>query len=226
MSIRAVITDIEGTTSSLDFVKRTLFPYAAAQLPAYLAAHRSESDVRMWIEQIAVEGQVESADLAAVNGVLQRWIKEDRKNTQLKAIQGRIWEAGYSGGAFKAHVYPDALRQLTAWFGAGVELYLYSSGSIEAQNLFFGHTTYGDLRPLFRRSFDTTIGGKRDPVSYQRILREINRNPSETMFLSDIVEELDAAKTSHIDTVHVIRDLSLALQSTHRCVRSFDDIAL
>lgn len=226
MATQAVLTDIEGTTSSLDFVQRTLFPYAAKHMRSFLEQEARQEPVRTWVEQIAAESGKDSADLDAINTVLQRWIKEDRKVTTLKGIQGRIWEAGYHSGAFKAHIYPDALRKLLSWFGHGIRLYVYSSGSVEAQNLFFAHTTEGDLRPLFRQCFDTSMGSKKESVSYERIVREIALPAGEIVFLSDIVEELDAAHRAGLRTVHVIRDLSKPLSSTHLAVRSFDDIQL
>lgn len=224
MPTQAILTDIEGTTSSLDFVQRTLFPYSAKQMRAFLEREARNEPVRTWVEQIAAETSKDSADLDAINSVLQRWIKEDRKVTTLKGIQGRIWEEGYQNGAFKAHIYPDALRNLLAWFGKSTRLYVYSSGSVEAQNLYFGHTTEGDLRPLFRQCFDTGIGGKKDYTSYERIVREIDLPAGDILFLSDIVEELDAARRAGLRTIHVIRDLSKPLTSTHPSVRSFDDI--
>jgi enolase-phosphatase E1 len=226
MPTQAILTDIEGTTSSLDFVQRTLFPYSAKQMRAFLEREARNEPVRVWVEQIAAETGKDSADLDAINAVLQRWIKEDRKVTTLKAIQGRIWEQGYHSGAFKAHIYPDALRNLLAWFGQGIRLYVYSSGSVEAQNLYFGHTTEGDLRPLFRQCFDTGIGGKKDSSSYERIVREIGLPAADILFLSDVVEELDAARRAGLRTIHVIRDLSKPLTSTHPSVRNFDDIQL
>ncbi len=226
MATQAVLTDIEGTTSSLDFVQRTLFPYSAKQMRAFLEREARNEPVRVWVEQIAAESGKDSADLDAINAVLQRWIKEDRKVTTLKAIQGRIWEEGYHSGAFKAHIYPDALRNLLTWFGQGIRLYVYSSGSVEAQNLYFGHTTEGDLRPLFRQCFDTGMGGKKDAASYERIVREIGLPAADIVFLSDIVEELDAARRAGLRTVHVIRDLAKPLASTHPSVRNFDDIRL
>lgn len=226
MVTQAILTDIEGTTSSLDFVQRTLFPYAAKHMRSFLEQEARQEPVRTWVEQIAAESGKDSADLDAINAVLQRWIREDRKVTTLKGIQGRIWEAGYHSGAFKAHVYPDALRKLLSWFGQGIRLYVYSSGSVEAQNLFFGHTTEGDLRPLFRQCFDTSMGSKKESVSYERIVREIALPAGDILFLSDIVEELDAAHRAGLRTVHVIRDLSKPLSSTHPAVRSFDDIQL
>lgn len=226
MVTQAILTDIEGTTSSLDFVQRTLFPYAAKHMRSFLEQEARQEPVRTWVEQIAAESGKDSADLDAINAVLQRWIREDRKVTTLKGIQGRIWEAGYHSGAFKAHIYPDALRKLLSWFGQGIRLYVYSSGSVEAQNLFFGHTTEGDLRPLFRQCFDTSMGSKKESVSYERIVREIALPAGDILFLSDIVEELDAAHRAGLRTVHVIRDLSKPLSSTHPAVRSFDDIQL
>jgi enolase-phosphatase E1 len=190
--MRAVLTDIEGTTSSIAFVKDVLFPYARRELPGFVAAYGKGPEVARWLAQVPGD------PVATLLG----WIDEDRKETPLKALQGLIWRQGYARGAFRAHVYPDAAAKLRAWHAAGVRLAVYSSGSVAAQQLLFAHSVEGDLAPLFDAWFDTETGGKRDPASYRRIAAELG---ADTTFLSDIVAELDAAREAGLATVLVDR---------------------
>ena len=226
-----VLTDIEGTTSSIRFVKDVLFPYARQALPAFIRAHGSDPAVRRWLDQAALDiGGIVSDECLAE--VLQGWIDEDRKHTALKALQGMIWEAGYRSGDFRAHVYPDAERQLRSWSADGIALYVYSSGSVAAQRLFFGHTEAGDLLPLFRGFYDTEVGGKREAAAYAAIVRDIGRPPGDVLFLSDVVEELDAAREAGLATVLVDRIEDYPQPRTgaaahgHCRVTSFDGITL
>ena len=206
MPVRAILVDIEGTTSAIDFVHEVLFPWARAALPAFLAENAGREDVRREIEATAAEAELDPADLPAVAATLQRWIDEDRKATPLKALQGLVWEHGYETGAYRAHVYDDAVRALRAWHGAGWPLYVYSSGSVHAQKLFFRHSEAGDLLPLFRGHFDTTTGPKRAADSYRRIAAGIGLPPEEILFLSDVPEELDAASAAGLATTWVVRE--------------------
>ncbi len=204
MTIRALLTDIEGTTSSISFVKDVLFPYARRALPAFLKARGKDPEVARWVDAVAAEIGAAGPD-ACIAEVLQGWIDEDRKHTALKALQGMIWKAGYENGDFAAHVYADASEQLRAWHAAGLPLYVYSSGSVGAQKLFFGHSEAGDLLPLFSGHFDTEIGGKREAASYTRIAAALERSPGEILFLSDVVEELDAARDAGMQTALIDR---------------------
>ncbi len=199
-----VLTDIEGTTSSISFVKEVLFPYARRALPAFLKARGRDPDVLRWLDSVASDIGASGPD-ACIAEVLQGWIDEDRKHTALKALQGMIWQAGYENRDFTAHVYADAVVALQQWHAAGIPLFVYSSGSVAAQTLFFGHTAAGDLRPLFSGHFDTEIGGKRETGSYQRIAAQIRTPPNEIVFLSDIVEELDAARDAGLQTLLIDR---------------------
>ena len=204
MPVRAILTDIEGTTSSISFVKDVLFPYARRALPEFVRAHGDEAEVRRWLDAVATEqGGICSDDV--IVEVLQGWIDEDRKHTALKALQGMIWSAGYGNADFTAHLYPDAAEALREWHAAGLPLFVYSSGSVAAQRLFFGHSDAGDLTPLFDGWFDTEIGGKREARSYLRIAASIAMPPAEILFLSDVVEELDAARDAGLQTVLVDR---------------------
>ncbi|WP_447730165.1 acireductone synthase [Pseudoxanthomonas suwonensis] len=201
---RAIVTDIEGTTSSISFVRDVLFPYARRALPGFVAAHGQEPEVRRWLDTVAVEIGGACQDAVIVE-TLQGWIDEDRKHTALKALQGMVWEAGYRNADFTAPIYRDAAEALQRWHDLGLPLYVYSSGSVPAQKLFFGHSDAGDLTGLFSGWFDTEIGGKREADSYTRIAAAIGLAPREILFLSDVVEELNAARAAGMHTVLVDR---------------------
>ena len=198
-----ILTDIEGTTSSISFVKDVLFPYARRALPGFVAARGQEPEVRAWLD--AVGEETGAADDAAIVATLQAWIDADRKHTALKALQGMIWADGYRDADFTAHIYPDAAEALQRWHAAGERMAVYSSGSVPAQKLFFGHSDTGDLTGLFSAWFDTEIGGKREAASYTRIAEALQVAPAELLFLSDVVAELDAAREAGLGTVLVDR---------------------
>ena len=225
--IRAVVTDIEGTTSAITFVKDVLFPYARRHLPAFVATHRDDPRVQHWLHEAAKAEGLVSASTGEVVALLQRWIDEDRKATPLKALQGMIWEDGYRGGEYRAHVYPEVAARLRGWKAQGRSLYVYSSGSVAAQKLFFGYSDAGDLTPLFDGYFDTEIGAKRDSASYRHIVGAIGAPAESVLFLSDVVEELDAARDAGLRTVLVARaPAGCAPGAAHACVADFDAIAI
>ena len=223
--IKAIVTDIEGTTSSLSFVKDVLFPYARANLADFIRRHKDESLVKKLLDDTCKEIGTE-LDTEQLIAQLIQWIAEDKKVTPLKSLQGLIWEAGYQKGDFKGHVYPDAAAYLKTWKAKGLDLYVYSSGSVYAQKLLFANTEYGDLTPLFSGYFDTHIGGKKEQGSYHKIAKQIGIPATQILFLSDIKEELDAAKAAGFQTLWLIRDSTPDPQSEHHQVRSFDSIAL
>lgn len=222
-ALRAIVTDIEGTTSSISFVHDVLFPYSRRALPAFVAERRDDLQVRPWLEQVAAEIGV-PVDSPQVVEALIGWIDADRKHTALKALQGLIWAAGYAGGEFRAHVYPDVPPKLRAWKDAGLTLYVYSSGSVPAQKLLFGHTEAGDLTPLLDGYFDTTVGGKREAGSYERILGEIGVEGVQVLFLSDIVEELDAARGAGLRTTLIERGAPNGNRNGHPHAASFAEL--
>ncbi|MGO4552040.1 acireductone synthase [Lysobacter sp. 2RAF19] len=226
-----ILTDIEGTTSSISFVRDVLFPYARRALPGFVREHGKDPEVRRWLDQVAMENGGVCSDEMIVE-TLQGWIDEDRKHTALKALQGMVWDAGYRNADFTAPLYPDVAPALRAWRDAGHPLAVYSSGSVPAQKLLFGHTDAGDLTGMFTVWFDTAVGHKRDADSYRRIAAEYGGNAGDIVFLSDIVEELDAARDAGMRTVLLDRREDYPSPRTgeathgHARVESFAEIAL
>jgi enolase-phosphatase E1 len=221
--IRAVVTDIEGTTSSIDFVFKVLFPYARAHLRAFLLTYGHEHEVRRQLEAVSEEaGRPLTTEQAAEQ--LERWIDEDRKATPLKALQGMVWAQGYHSGELTGHVYPDAAEALQRWKAAGLRLYVYSSGSVQAQKLLFAHTDGGDLTNLFDGYFDTTTGPKRDADSYRTIAAAIGLPADDILFLSDAVDELQAARAAGMHTVRLVRDGTTNATAAPPEVARFDEI--
>ncbi|KII27341.1 MULTISPECIES: acireductone synthase [Pseudomonas] len=206
MPIKAILTDIEGTTSAVSFVFDVLFPYAAKHLPEFVRQNAERSDVAEQLAAVRSDSNEPNADVERVIEILLGWIAEDRKATPLKALQGMVWEQGYQAGQLKGHVYPDAVEALKRWHQAGYQLFVYSSGSIQAQRLIFGCSEAGDLTPLFSGYFDTTSGAKREAQSYANITQAIGLEASQILFLSDIVEELDAARVAGMATCGLARE--------------------
>jgi enolase-phosphatase E1 len=198
-AIRAVVTDIEGTTSSIAFVKDVLFPYARAHLREYVRAHAGDPAVAGILRDVAAAHAGEPA------ATLERWIDEDRKETGLKTLQGMIWLDAYVSGAVRGHVYEDAVAALRKWHAAGIALYVYSSGSVAAQKLLFAHSAAGDLTPLFSGYFDTTTGPKGESGSYERIAERIGGERAEILFLSDSPAEIEAAARAGLRTAQLCR---------------------
>ncbi len=203
--IKAIVTDIEGTTSSLAFVKDVLFPYAREHLPDFVRKHQNDAKVATLMEDARSLAGAELDNEQLITQFID-WIDRDQKITPLKSLQGLIWDAGYRQGDFNGHIYEDAARNLKKWKEAGYALYVYSSGSVHAQKLLFGHTEYGDLTPLFAGFFDTRVGAKQETDSYRAIAGEIGLPAEEILFLSDIAAELDAAREAGMKTCQLLRE--------------------
>ncbi|MBA1272855.1 acireductone synthase [Stutzerimonas azotifigens] len=224
MTIKAILTDIEGTTSAVSFVFDVLFPYAKKHLPTFVRTYASQPDVAAQLDAVRQESGEQDASTERLIEILLEWIAADRKATPLKALQGMVWAKGYRAGQLKGHVYPDAVAALRRWHEDGYRLYVYSSGSVQAQKLIFGCSEAGDLTPLFTDFFDTTTGNKREPEAYERIARAVGLPAEQILFLSDVVQELDAARASGMRTCGLSRDG--AELPEHPVVASFDDIDL
>ena len=210
MKPAAILTDIEGTTTPIAFVHRVLFPYARARMAEVVASGH------------AALAEVPEPRLETLLG----WMDRDEKITALKTIQGIIWEDGYKSGSITAELYEDVPPALRRWARAGLRLFVYSSGSVPAQRLLFGHTPAGDLTGLFQAYFDTRVGPKREAASYADIARGVNVPPEEMLFLSDVEAELDAAKASGLQTCQLVRaEDGTAASARHETAKDFDDVA-
>ncbi len=226
MPIRAILTDIEGTTSSIHFVHQVLFPYSSKEMPAFLQREQDAPAVRAALDELATVSQIKRNDLSALTAQLLAWIQADNKIGVLKTLQGLLWKQGYQNGAYRGHVYPEVADCLARWQAGGKLLYVYSSGSVAAQKLLFGFSEAGDLTPMFAGYFDTNVGHKREFASYQNIARSIGLIPGDVLFLSDIVEELDAAQLAGMRTCHLVRESTELPMTKHRAVQRFDQIVI
>jgi enolase-phosphatase E1 len=229
----AVLTDIEGTTTSIAFVYDVLFPYAAARLDAACARPDPGPELRDALARLREEHGRDSADAAAEppppfgdGAPYARWLMaRDRKSTGLKLLQGLIWDEGYAGGEIRGQVYPDVPPALAAWRAAGRRLRVFSSGSVQAQKLLFAHSEHGDLSRYFEGFHDTLTGPKQDPAAYTAIAAAFALPPGEILFLSDVTAELDAAVQAGCRTGLLIRPGNRPAQAGgHPAYASFAEI--
>jgi enolase-phosphatase E1 len=234
--IRAILLDIEGTTTPIEFVHQVLFPYARARVHSYLEQHGDDPAVRADVALLRSEYAAESPrspDLPPWNPeTYVYWLMDrDRKSTGLKALQGRIWEDGYRAGELrgKGEVYPDVRPALERWHAAGKTIAIFSSGSIQAQRNLFANTTAGDLSRFLSGYFDTTTGPKRDANSYRTIAAALNEQPAAILFVSDVAAELDAARAAGMRTALCIREPESPIPTPdpvdHPRIRSFAELA-
>ncbi len=222
--VKGIITDIEGTTSSLSYVKEVMFPYSKRRLRDFLKSNWEKPEVKSIIERLSRRlGKEVDVELAVKT--FEEWIEKDLKDGLLKELQGHIWEEGFSKGELKGHVYPDAYEKLRELKEKGYRLFVYSSGSVKAQKLFFGNTDYGDITGLFDGFFDTGVGQKKERESYINISKAVGLKPEELVFISDVEEELDAAKSAGLNTVLIVRE-GEGKSSKHRTIRSFYELDL
>jgi enolase-phosphatase E1 len=228
---RAILLDIEGTTTPVDFVYQELFPYARAHLVDYLAQHGDTAECRDAVALLRAEYAARldpPADFSSA--VIVRYVHDlmdhDRKSPGLKALQGLIWKDGYAAGALRGQVYPDVPPAFGRWRGRGLGIYIYSSGSVLAQRLLFSSVPSGDLTPGISGYFDTRVGPKREAASYAAIAGRIRVPPARMLFVSDAEEELDAAQEAGLRTALCIRAGETADRSAagHAVVQTFDDL--
>ena len=207
--MKAILLDIEGTTTPIDFVLETLFPYSRARIGKFVETHfdalRAEIDslVDESVKDEKYTVPVDPVEPGSVTAYLEYLIDENRKSTPLKTIQGRIWEQGYESGELISPIFDDVPLAFERWKDARVIIAIYSSGSVLAQQLLFRHTDHGDLTPYISRYFDTTMGAKREAESYSKIAHALDAK--EIVFCSDVPAELDAARAGGMIPVLVVR---------------------
>jgi enolase-phosphatase E1 len=207
-NVQYILTDIEGTTTSVSFVYDVLFPYFRKHIGELREMTTQEEVQKAFKQTVELAASLENKKLNSVDDIintLYRWSEEDRKITPLKTVQGILWKKGYESGEIKGHVYNDVKTALEKWKSAGIKLGVFSSGSIAAQKLIFGYSEAGDLTPFFSNYFDTTTGGKREAETYPKIASVLDLPASQILFLSDIVEELEAADQSGMQTLQLVR---------------------
>jgi enolase-phosphatase E1 len=208
---RGILLDVEGTTSSISFVYDVLFAHAKAHVGEFLAANRADPRVRAAAAGIAATAGLPPGDVDTPESITRialaaiDLMNRDVKDTALKALQGMIWRSGFESGAVVSHVFDDVPPALAQWADSGLDVRIYSSGSIEAQQLFFAHTAAGDLTPLLRGHYDTTTGPKREAASYAAIAADMGLEPRQILFVSDVGAELDAARQAGMATALAVR---------------------
>ena len=225
--IRGVLLDIEGTTTPISFVHDVLFSYARTHLRDYLTKHLDDADVRADVQLLRDEAEVSlGGDIESIVAHVNLLIDLDRKSTGLKSLQGKIWHEGYASGTLRAQVYADVAPALARWRVAGLNVSIFSSGSVLAQQLLFAHTEAGDLTPFINYYFDTTIGKKGETESYRRIAETLSLSASEMLFVSDVVTELAAARDAGMKVVLSLRPGNQAQNSADQypTIDSFDEL--
>ncbi len=234
-NIQSILLDIEGTTTPIDFVYQVLFPFARRRVGDYLSQHWSADDVQSDLaklrEEHAVDMQQElnppelQANLEFVTGYIHWLMDCDRKSTPLKSLQGKIWQEGYESGELLSQVFDDVPPALERWHQSGKQIYIYSSGSVLAQKLLFGHTVAGDLKPLLSGYFDTTVGAKTEAESYRRIAANIQQSPETILFVSDVISELNAASKAGMQCTLSLRPGNHPQpENTFHSINSFAEI--
>jgi len=206
-AIRAVVTDIEGTTTPLAFVHEVLFPYARARLARFVKENGNDGQVASALADARALGGIADTDKDATVCLLLSWMEEDRKAGPLKLLQGLIWRQGYEEGVLKGEIYDDAAAMLRRWHDRDLRLFVYSSGSEEAQRLIFGCSDKGNLAPLFEGFFDTRIGAKSESNSYRTIAGAAGLEADSMLFLSDHAGEIAAANEAGMQVVQIDRTL-------------------
>jgi enolase-phosphatase E1 len=222
--IKAILIDIEGTVSPISFVKDVLFPYSKEKLEEFINENKDNEKVKAILEEVK---KLENKELSLdeIIKLLKKWIDEDRKIAPLKDIQGLIWKEGFKTGKLKSPLYEDAYNKLKEW-KEKYPLYVYSSGSVEAQKVFFSHTNYGNILDWFSGHFDTKIGNKKEPTSYINISNQIGVKPEEILFLSDNPDEIISASKAGVNAVRIVRpnDAKFIENFPYKQVESFYEL--
>jgi enolase-phosphatase E1 len=226
MSLRAILLDIEGTTTPIAFVHDVLFSYARDHVREFLATDSAAEDIALLREEHASE--VSDAppltnEIESVAVYVEWLIKLDRKSTALKSLQGKIWRQGYQDGSLKSQVFADVAPAFERWCNQGLRISIFSSGSVLAQQLLFAHTEVGDLTPFIDSYFDTKVGKKGEAESYRKIAEAMGLEPQQILFISDVVSELDAASEAGMKTLLSIRPGN-ATAEEYPSIQSFDEI--
>ncbi len=232
----ALLLDIEGTTTPIDFVYTVLFPYAAKATGGFLHRHAADPEALAALDALHAEHRAEAPDARdlppwnpgdpaqSALAYVRHLMDADRKSTALKQLQGLVWKEGYANGELHGEVYPDVPPALDRCREARIPVYIYSSGSVLAQKLLFSTTRAGDLTPHFAGYFDTTTGPKLDPASYTRIAAQVGRPAEAILFVSDNEKELVAAREAGMAVLLSVRPGNPPASGDWPSVTSFDEL--
>jgi len=234
---RCALLDIEGTLADIRFVYDVMFPYIREHVQAYVQAHWGSPGFEPILDSLALDGGFSAAQapwrspgiatseaIESVTKLVHRLMDSDSKTTGLKALQGVVWESGFRSGALRAEVFSDVLPAFQRWQRAGIDMRIYSSGSILAQKLFFGHTTQGDLTGYFSNHYDTTSGSKKEPSSYLTIAKDIGVPPEQIVFFTDVLGEIQAAREAGVQVVACVRKNNAPLPSQYVVGQKVDGV--
>jgi enolase-phosphatase E1 len=237
LTARAILLDIEGTTTPIAFVYDVLFPFARRRLRAYLRDPKHRDALREPLQRLREERQADvdlhssppaewdETELGSIATYVEWLMDQDRKSPGLKLLQGQVWDEGYRSGELKGEIFADVAPALQRWRNAGVAVAIYSSGSELAQRLLFGSTAAGDLTPLIARFFDTAVGAKQVEDSYRRIARALGMSPDQMVFVSDVTAELDAAHEAGCQVLLCVRPGNRPQPShPYPVIETFDDL--
>ncbi len=240
MTIRAILLDIEGTTTPIAFVHQVLFSYARSHVEDHLRQNFDSPEVVTDLEKLREEhatdlkqdvqppgliNETRDAQIDSMVAYVNWLIDRDRKSRGLKSLQGKIWRQGYLDGTLKSQVFADVPPALERWHNKGLTVSIFSSGSVLAQKLLFGHTEAGDLTKFISSYFDTEVGAKADLESYRKIAAALTLPTTEILFISDVVRELDAAREAGMQTVLCVRPGNQPQNSTehYQIIETFND---
>lgn len=236
--VRVVLLDIEGTTTPIDFVFQTLFPYASRKIESFLQEHSRDPEIQALLRDLRVqnrtdEGQgrrpplwrhdTDEAELRSCVAYVRWLIARDSKCTPLKVLEGKIWQQGFESGDLRGQVYGDVPPAFERWRRQKRDICIYSSGSVLAQQLLFRTVASGDLTPHLAGFFDTQTGIKTSPDSYKKIAASLDHSPSEALFISDARREVEAAQSAGMQAILCNRDAS-ATAPASEVIRSFDEV--
>jgi enolase-phosphatase E1 len=221
--VRAILLDIEGTTTPIAFVHDVLFSYAREHVAEFLKANSAADDVALLRQEHAVDVK-EGRNPPPLTTEYVHWlIALDRKSTGLKSLQGKIWRQGYEEGSLQSQVFADVAPAFQRWRERGLRISIFSSGSVLAQQLVFAHTEAGDLTRFIDSYFDTNVGKKGEAESYRKIAETMELEPEQILFISDVVTELEASNEAGMRTIMSIRPGNEP-QPQYPAIRSFDEI--
>ena len=233
--MKAILLDIEGTTTPIDFVHKTLFPFAKERIGDYVRTNFAE--IKPEIERLKPEYKLDFQNQIygrkfdenspeSIAEYLKFLIDVDRKSAPLKNLQGKIWQAGYESGELKSVMFEDVPLAFERWYAQGKTIAIYSSGSVLAQKLIFKYSNFGDLTKYISAYFDTAVGGKRETESYEKIAEKLQNRKREILFVSDVLEELQAAHLAGLETILAVREGNKPVSEAHQfqAVKSFDEI--